>query len=155
MTNPKIIAVDFDGCLCDSRYPECGVPFLSVVNALKAEQDAGAKVVLWTCRRDEALCKAVEWCEQQGIFFDAVNENLPGMITCFGTDTRKIFANEYWDDRARMMPEPRELTCGAISCEVEGEPITRGLRKCSVCNRIFHKGDRFCPHCGRQIRINN
>lgn len=31
--------------------------------------------------------------------FDAVNENLPEIIENFGSDTRKIFANEYIDDR--------------------------------------------------------
>ena len=33
------------------------------------------------------------------MIFDAVNENLPEIIESFGSDTRKIFANEYIDDR--------------------------------------------------------
>lgn len=36
--------------------------------------------------------------------FDAVNENLPGIVASFGTDTRKIFANEYIDDRNAWLP---------------------------------------------------
>lgn len=47
---------------------------------------------------------AVEWCEAHGIHLDAVNENLPDVIASFGGDTRKIFANEYWDDRAVKKP---------------------------------------------------
>lgn len=37
------------------------------------------------------------------MIFDAVNENLPEIIAEFGGDTRKIFANEYIDDRNVMM----------------------------------------------------
>ena len=33
------------------------------------------------------------------MIFDCVNENLPEVIKEFGSDTRKIFAHEYIDDR--------------------------------------------------------
>ena len=39
-----------------------------------------------------------------GVEFDAVNENLPEVIERMGGDTRKVFANEYWDDRAVRVP---------------------------------------------------
>ncbi len=32
---------------------------------------------LWTCRAGEALSKAVEWCREHDLEFDAVNDNLP------------------------------------------------------------------------------
>ena len=73
----KIIAVDFDGCLCVNAFPEIGEPIVQTIEALKAEQAAGAKVILWTCRHDEPLEAAVAWCAEQGIQFDAVNANLP------------------------------------------------------------------------------
>lgn len=101
---PKIIAVDFDGCLATNNWPDIGEPIPETIEALKREQDAGAKVILWTCRRDEQLTAAVEWCAQQDIRLDAVNANLPSIIEAFGGDTVKVFANEYWDDRARLMP---------------------------------------------------
>lgn len=34
-----------------------------------------------------------------GLKFDAVNENLPEVIELMGGDSRKIFANEYIDDK--------------------------------------------------------
>lgn len=49
--------------------------------------------------------KALSFCKKQGIHLDAVNENLPEITKAFGTDCRKIFANEYWDDRAVPMSE--------------------------------------------------
>jgi len=100
----KIIAVDFDGCLVKNEYPKIGDPIVDVILKLKQEQLDGAKVILWTCRRGDLLNAAVYFCLQAGIRLDAINENLPEMIEFFGGDTRKVFANEYWDDRAVRMP---------------------------------------------------
>jgi hypothetical protein len=104
-TFQKIIAVDFDGCLVVNKWPEVGAPIEKNINKLKAEQAEGVKVILWTNRVGEALEKAVQFCKEQGIHLDAVNENLSEIIEAFGGDCRKIFANEYWDDRAVLMSE--------------------------------------------------
>ena len=53
------------------------------------------------------LDNAVRWCRNKGLIFDAVNENLPSVIAEFGTDTRKIFANEYIDDRNVWLPSEK------------------------------------------------
>lgn len=105
MNNAKIIAVDFDGTLVENKWPEIGAPIEKNIAKVKAEQEAGAKIILWTNRVGEPLEKALSFCKEQGIHLDAVNENLPEIIKAFGTDCRKIFANEYWDDRAVLMSE--------------------------------------------------
>lgn len=127
--NPKIIAVDFDGCLVTNKYPEVGEPIEKNIARLKEEQKAGAKVILWTNRRDERLSDAIAFCHKHDISLDAVNENLPEIIEEFGGDTRKIFANEYWDDRAVLMDENGEGDEWAIdevrlACEKEREDST-------------------------------
>lgn len=99
----KVIAVDFDGCLCHSEWPEIGPPAEGVLLRLREEQQRGAKIVLWTCRDGELLEQAVAWCAERGITFDAVNEQIPELKGTFGNDSRKIFASEYWDDRAVRM----------------------------------------------------
>lgn len=96
----NIIAVDFDGTLCTNRYPDIGEPIQEVIDKLLEEQKNGAKLILWTCRCDKKLDDAVEWCGRHGIIFDAVNDHLPEMKETFGNNTRKIFAHQYWDDRA-------------------------------------------------------
>ena len=96
----KIIAVDFDGTLCENAYPNIGNPNRVVINKLLEEQRNGAKIILWTCRQDELLSDAVVTCGLWGIKFDAVNENLPELISIYKNDCRKISATEYWDDRA-------------------------------------------------------
>lgn len=95
-----IIAVDFDGTLCENKWPEIGAPRATVIEELLNRQRNGARAILWTCRGGEHLTQAVDWCAEHGIHFDAVNENLPELMAQFDNDSRKIFANEYWDDKA-------------------------------------------------------
>lgn len=96
----KIIAVDFDGCLCKSAWPEIGAPNTDVIAKLIERRKAGDKLILWTCREGEALQNALMWCKVFGLEFDAVNANLPEMNEMYGNDSRKIGADEYWDDKA-------------------------------------------------------
>lgn len=96
----RIIAVDFDGCLCENEYPDIGEPNYNVINSLLEAKENGAKIILWTCRTDRQLIEAIRWCRDYGIEFDAVNGNLPELIEKFGNDSRKVCATEYWDDRA-------------------------------------------------------
>lgn len=102
----KIIAVDFDGTLCENKWPEIGKPNTELIAYLKKRQAAGDKLILWTCRVDDILRNAVAWSAAQGLIFDAVNENLPETLEWMGGDSRKIFANEYIDDR--NVPYPQE-----------------------------------------------
>ena len=95
----QIIAVDFDGTLCFSNWPELGEPNLTLINYLKSWKENGNKLILWTCRIDEALAKAVDWCRKQGLEFDAVNDNLPEIVEYYGTNSRKITCDYYIDDR--------------------------------------------------------
>ena len=108
-TRERIIAVDFDGCLCVNAWPEIGEAKQDVIDALLLRQEKGAKVILWTCRVGERLAAAVQWCADHGITFDAVNANLPVNIAAFGNDCRKIYADEYWDDKAVPMISAAEM----------------------------------------------
>jgi len=98
----KIIAVDFDGCLCRDNWPDIGEPNWEIIHALVKRQAEGDKVILWSCRCGAALTAAVMWCVNHGLKFDAINENLPENIEKYGNDCRKVFAHEYWDDKSVM-----------------------------------------------------
>lgn len=97
---PHIIAVDFDGTLCEDKYPDIGAPIASVIAYIKERKAAGNIIILWTCRVGQYLNNAVEWCKRQGITFDYINQNAPEKIGRYGGDTRKISADEYIDDKA-------------------------------------------------------
>lgn len=97
---PPILAVDFDGTLVENQFPGIGKPDHVIAGAVRAYKEMGWKIILWTCRTDEMLQDAVDFCKEQlGIEFDAVNDNLPEVQQYFGGNTRKVFANLYWDDR--------------------------------------------------------
>lgn len=90
----NIIAVDFDGTLCENKWPEIGMPNEELIEYLKKRQANGEKLILWTSRNEEQTKDAVEWCKEHGLVFDAVNDNLPEIVEAFGGNCRKIFANE-------------------------------------------------------------
>ena len=96
----KIIGVDFDGTLATivSPYPNIGEPIQEIIDYILEEQRKGAYLVLVTMREGIALEGALMWCEDHGIKFDAVNDNLPHMKEFFKNNPRKIFCNEYIDD---------------------------------------------------------
>lgn len=96
----RIIGVDFDGTLATitQPYPKIGEPIQEVIDYIKEEQAKGAYLVLVTMREGVALEGALMWCEDYGIKFDAINDNLPHMKEWFGNNPRKIFCNEYLDD---------------------------------------------------------
>ena len=55
----KAYAVDFDGTLCENRWPEIGEPNQELIGYLVGRRRQGDKVILWTCRSGELLQKAV------------------------------------------------------------------------------------------------
>ena len=100
----KIIAVDFDGTLCINRdvvnWPYLGQPNKELIEKLKALQDEGHVLILWTCREGELLEQAVAWCRNFcGINFDAVNDNIEATKTFFGGNSRKGSCDYYIDDK--------------------------------------------------------
>ena len=79
--NHRIIGVDFDGTLAVTRgtYPKIQKPIQEIVDYVKEEQEKGAYLILITMREYDELKQAVEWCKEQGLRFDAINDNLPQM----------------------------------------------------------------------------
>lgn len=101
-----VVAVDFDGTLTvgdsfsNDRNLEHTVPnmlLITVLLDLKAEHHIS--LILWTCRHGTNLFKAVEFCRKQSLEFDAVNFNLTKYVNEFGSDSRKIYADLYIDDK--------------------------------------------------------
>jgi len=100
MGSKEIIAVDFDGTLCKDCYPDIGEPNIGLIRLLKQMQQQGCRLILWTCRCGERLEEALFWCRALEIQFDAVNENVKEIIQKYGSDSRKIYADMYIDDKS-------------------------------------------------------
>ena len=106
---PYIIAVDFDGTLSNVGWPLCGEPNIKLIERLIQLRNAGVKIILWSCRSGQEEIDAIEWCRSFGLEFDAVNSNLPEVIESWGgEDTRKIYADEYWDDKSVLILQSEE-----------------------------------------------
>lgn len=93
------IAIDFDGTIVEHRYPKIGKEIPFAVATLKTLQREGHRLILWTCREDELLDEAVEWCKSKGLEFFATNRDFP---ECSETPTdgcRKLKCDMFIDDR--------------------------------------------------------
>lgn len=96
--NSKVIAVDFDGTIVEHNYPDIGKEMLFAFATLKALQQKGHKLILWTIRTGELLQEAVEYCKKNGVEFYAVNKNYPEEVLDEKT-SRKVNADIFIDDR--------------------------------------------------------
>ena len=96
-----IIAVDFDGVLCQHKFPEIGESNHIIIALLKSIHKDGNKLILWTCRGGKYLKDAVDWCKSYGLEFDAVNEDVDEIKNSeFGKDKSvKVHADIFLDDR--------------------------------------------------------
>lgn len=95
-----ILGVDFDGTLSLGQWPGCGPANVKLISFLIKRKECGDKLILWTCREGEELDTAINWCNNEGLFFDAVNDNLPEIIEKYRCNSRKISCDFYIDDRA-------------------------------------------------------
>lgn len=109
-----VIAVDFDGTIVENKYPEIGTLLPHALFYLHKMRIDGHRLILWTCRTGDSLKEAVDFCNNLGVWFDEVNENLPEAIEEYGQN-RKIFTDLYIDDKA--------VGCPMFGGEVDWEAI--------------------------------
>lgn len=93
-----IIAVDFDGTIVENKYPKIGRELLFAIDTLKALNQKGHQLILWTFRTGKELEEAVAFCEERGVEFYAVNKSYPEEVYD-ETISRKINVDLFIDDR--------------------------------------------------------
>jgi len=92
----RTIAVDFDGVIAD--YDEwkgnqiLGLPRQDVIEALRALQSEGWKIVIYSTR---GTAEINSYLVENKVPFDEINQN-----SSFHTGGAKPVATVYWDDRA-------------------------------------------------------
>lgn len=94
----KVIAVDFDGTIVEHKYPKIGKEMPRAFHTIRALQQKGHRLVLWTYRQGKSLEDAVDYCKDHGVEFYAVNENYHGETRGNGY-SRKLNADIFIDDR--------------------------------------------------------
>lgn len=89
-----IVAVDFDDTITyPSPFPITGKIRPEAVKTIKSFQALNIQVILWTCRSGQYLEEAINLCNEHGIYFDAINDNIKDI------NSRKILADVYVDDK--------------------------------------------------------
>lgn len=94
------IAVDFDGTIVEHKYPHIGLERPFATDTLKMLIADGHRLILWSVREGALLDEAVEWCEQRGVKFFAVNKDFPEEdIDAYKDHSRKLKVDMFIDDR--------------------------------------------------------
>jgi adenylylsulfate kinase len=100
--SPFIVAIDFDGVIAQYDGYKGDDHFLppkpwakEAIDVLRAH---GIKVIIWTCRNNEAQLK--EYLDKFGIGYDAINADVHPEIKSPDQISRKVLADVYVDDRA-------------------------------------------------------
>ncbi|MBF0576620.1 hypothetical protein [Dysgonomonas sp. GY617] len=94
-----VIAVDFDGTLHTGDFPNIGEIADGAKECMKQLKKDGHYLTIWTCRCGDKLTDAVNWLLSQGIPFDRINEHDPENLARFESNSRKIYAHLYIDDK--------------------------------------------------------
>lgn len=94
----EVIAIDFDGVLCENEWPNIGKPNASIIELVKQLKQQYI-IILWTCREGKDLNEAIEWCKQYNLQFDYINDNAKERIEQYHHNSRKISADYYLDDK--------------------------------------------------------
>lgn len=119
-----LVAIDFDGTIAEHRFPEIGPAVPGAFFWIKKFQEAGANIALWTMRgRRNGLYDAIEFCRQNGVVFDLVNEQNPLASWAEGP---KLYCQSYIDDNAAGCPL---ITLDDGSFYVDWEAIGPGVLK--------------------------
>lgn len=99
MNSNKKLAIDFDGTVVHDGYPGIGKTRTFAFETLKKLQSEGYRLILWTYRHGKYLDEAVEFCKKNGIEFYAVNSSFEGEVFDMNSQSRKIDADLFIDDR--------------------------------------------------------
>lgn len=105
MSRKRIAVIDFDGTIVHHRFPAIGEPMPEAFEVMKELKEAGWMLILWTCRENDGhlierqfLKDAVEFCKENGVEFDGVNET-PMECEFRPNGGRKVYGDVYIDDR--------------------------------------------------------
>jgi len=102
MKAKKIIAIDFDGTIAETNFPDIIKPISGAIKTITDLYNSGHTLILWTCREGESLAQANSWLRDMVIAdcFSEINTHTRAQIEEWGTNPRKVAADVYIDDRA-------------------------------------------------------
>lgn len=100
--NSLVVAFDFDNTVYD--FHQNGWQFKKMIQLLRDLKSIGCYLIVFTANEEENFVE--NYCQEQQIPFDAINENPP----FYQSKSRKIYFNALLDDRAGLWQVYEELT---------------------------------------------
>lgn len=100
-----ILAIDFDGTICDVSYPHVGRERKGAKEFINKLYDEGYFIIIHTCRTHEDKSEvdpaqaAKDFLRIRGIKYHTFNEHAPFVLEQYPVEARKITADVYIDDK--------------------------------------------------------
>lgn len=94
-----IIAIDFDGTIVENNFPHIGQLMPGAKETIQKLFDEGHYIIIWTSRGNEQLRDAVNFLLHNQIPFHCINDNNPDNTAKYSSNSRKVYAHCYIDDR--------------------------------------------------------
>lgn len=93
------ISIDYDDTIVYQDFPNSGTIKPNAKEVINRLYNDGHHILIWTCRAKENLEIAKKYLIDCGVNYHLINHNLPSNIERYGSDTRKMSADIYIDDR--------------------------------------------------------
>jgi hydroxymethylpyrimidine pyrophosphatase-like HAD family hydrolase len=94
-----IISIDYDDTIVYADYPNIGAIKPHAREVINNLYNEGHFIIIWTCRSGHHEQMASMYLREMGVKFHHINENHPENIVQYDSDSRKIFADIYIDDK--------------------------------------------------------
>lgn len=99
-TRPWVLAIDFDGTICEESFPKVGALKPDADKYINMLYNEGFHIVINTCRSGTYEGMAHHFLKEKGVHYHYLNCNMPYMIEEYGQDCRKISADIYIDNKS-------------------------------------------------------
>ena len=94
-----IVSVDFDGTIVRGIFPAIESLMPDARQYINLLYDEGHYIIINTCRSGDDLLKTINYLLQNGIKFHRINDNEPENVAKYNSNSRKIYAHIYVEDK--------------------------------------------------------
>lgn len=94
-----IVAIDFDGTIVRGQFPAIDGLTPDSKQYIKMLKDDGHYIIINTCRSGQQAIEAINYLLECGIPFDRFNDNEPTSVAKYNSNSRKVYAHVYVDDK--------------------------------------------------------